>query len=89
MITLEQFLRMYGCDANSGIYVDDDGEIEVVAGGNAVVSIVGVCEEYSHEDIYRSRWYHLYKEYQVKAFQIIGGGVYPVELTIWLHGIEV
>lgn len=89
MITLEQFLKMYGCDANSGIYIDDDGEKEIVANGNAVVSIVGVCEEYEHADIYLAEWWNTYKEYQVKAFQIIGGGMYPVELTIWLHGIEV
>lgn len=88
MITLEQFLRMYGPSGNSGIYVDDDGEIEIVAYGNALVSIEGVCEEYQHEDVYRADWWHLYREYQVKSFQIIGGGEYPLELCIKLYGME-
>lgn len=88
MVTLEEFLRMYG-DGESGIYVHNDGEIEVVAYGGAVVSIQGLCEELSHEDVYRSRWWHLYKDYQVKRFQIIGGGIYPIELCVWLYGLEV
>lgn len=87
MITLEQFLRMYGFGGDNGIFVLDDGKIDVVANGNAIVTIEGVCEELYHEDIYLSDWWHLYKDYQVRWFQVIGGGMYPVELVIWLYGM--
>lgn len=86
MITLKEFLSMFGGpDCGLSEYVD--GEPQYNAFGNCCISIPGLCEELSHEDVYRSRWFHLHSDRQVESFQIIGGGSYPVELVIHLFGI--
>lgn len=62
-------------------------------GGNACISIDGYCEEVSYDFsgfaeeeycIKRESWWNEIKDREIKTWNIIGGGYYPVELTISL-----
>lgn len=55
-------------------------------GGNACISIDGYCEEY-YFDFYaltKETWWNKIKNREIKTWNIIGGGGYPLELTITL-----
>ena len=58
-------------------------------GGNECVSIEGYCEE-KHYDYFREAdewelWWNEVKDREIKEWNIIGGGMYKVELWIDLE----
>lgn len=59
-------------------------------GGNECVSIEGYCEE-KHYDYYKPTciaeepWWNEVKDREIKEWNIIGGGMYKVELWIDLE----
>lgn len=52
--------------------------------GNDLISIEGYCEEYVQDDVISADWYDKIKYKQIKRWQTIGGGMYPVEICIEL-----
>ena len=52
--------------------------------GNDLISIKGYCEEYVQDDVISADWYDKIKYKQIKRWQTIGGGMYPVEICIEL-----
>lgn len=69
-------------------------------GGNACITIDGYCEEesydyYTDDDdddddttttyLTRESWWNEVKDREIKSWNIIGGGCYPVELAITLE----
>lgn len=54
-------------------------------GGNAGVSIDGYCEDSFNESLPDMKFWGKIKNRNVKTWNVIGGGSYPVELTIELE----
>lgn len=54
-------------------------------GGNAGVSIDGYCEDSFSDSLPDMKFWERIKCRNVKTWNIIGGGSYPVELTIELE----
>lgn len=54
-------------------------------GGNAGVSIDGYCEDSFNECLPDMKFWGKIKHRNVKTWNVIGGGSYPVELTIELE----
>lgn len=56
-------------------------------GGNECVSIEGYCEEehYDYSCIAKEPWWNEVKDREIKEWNIIGGGMYKVELWIDLE----
>lgn len=51
-------------------------------GGNGCISIDGYCEEKEYDHIYDAEWWNELKDKEIASWNIIGGGIYPLELFI-------
>lgn len=84
-MTLNNFLKLHQNGTCDCISITEEPEWNY--GGYAKEK--RICEEVSQEsltksDVYKDLWKSI-KNRQVKHFCIIGGGMYPVELTIYIE----
>lgn len=49
------------------------------------VSVVGLFEEWTLDHVLSSDVFHSFRKSVIDHWSVIGGGLYPVELTIWLR----